>query len=285
MNTIPKNILNLMQSDAHTNSNNPNRTIVAKQVQNYFKNKSKKSKPDATDHNTTIRKAWILRAVINDKICTNCENFAWIIYENEDDIPIFPHHPRCRCWIEEVELDDNNKQVIDKRKITIIHKTMANEGGYADDPEKIDQPTNSGITQATLDKYIADHPRFNFPSELKQLTGEQAQQIYSEDYYDERRIGEIENDRIASAIFDMSVMSNFTNVGKIVQKTLNASLGESLKIDGKIGNNTLNALNNIPDNKIDNFMQNLKENRIEYLQGLSGWKKYGRGWQNRTKKY
>lgn len=184
-----------------------------------------------------------------------------------------------------MELDDNNKPVIDKRKIKIIHKTMANEGGYADNPKKIDQPTNSGITQATLDKYIADHPRFNFPLDLKKLTGEQAQQIYSEDYYDERYIGEIKNDRIASAIFDMGVMSDFTNVGKIVQETLNTLLGESLKIDGKIGKHTLNALNNIPDNKIDDFMRNLKESRIEYLQRLSSWKKYGRGWANRTKKY
>ena len=62
-------------------------------------------------------------------------------------------------------------------------------------------------------------------------------------------------------------------------------MGANLKTDGKIGDNTIDALNNIPDNKIDDFMQDLKENRIEYLQGLSDWGKYGNGWANRTNRY
>ena len=80
-------------------------------------------------------------------------------------------------------------------------------------------------------------------------------------------------------------MSNFGNVGKMVQETLNDSMGESLKIDGKIGDNTIGVLNNIPADKIDKFMDELKENRLEYLQGLPDWDKYGRGWTNRTNTY
>ncbi|MFQ6739193.1 MAG: glycosyl hydrolase 108 family protein [Alphaproteobacteria bacterium] len=175
--------------------------------------------------------------------------------------------------------------VVDNRKQDIIHKTMAEEGEYVDNPKLIDQPTNVGITQPTLDKYNADHPDFYFPDNVKDLTGEQAQQIYGEDYYDKRRIDEIENKRIANAIFDMGVMSNFNNVGKIVQETLNNSMNANLTIDGKIGDNTIDVLNNISDNKIDDFMQKLKENRIKYLQSLSGWDKYGCGWTNRTNRY
>jgi len=172
-----------------------------------------------------------------------------------------------------------------ERKRRIILTGMANEGGYVDNPKLIDQPTNSGITQPTLDKYNSDHPDFNFPKYVKFLTGDQVQQIYGEDYYDERRIGDIKNERIAMALFDMGVMSNFNNVVLIVQKTLNESMGKNLKLDGIIGNNTINAMNNIPDNKIDDFMKDLKENRIEYLHGLSGWIKYGTGWANRTNRY
>lgn len=285
MNKIPTNILNLMQSDAYTNSNNPNHATVAKQVQSYFENKYGNSTIDATGRNVTVRKAWIWHAVIDDRTCEDCASFSDTIYEDRDEIPKNPHHDNCRCWIEETELDDNDKPVIDNRKQDIIHKTMAEEGGYVDNPNIIDQPTNSGITQPTLDKYNADHPEFNFPDNVKDLTGEQAQQIYGEDYYDERRIGEIENERIAAAIFDMGVMSNFNNVGKTIQETLNDSMDANLKIDGKIGDKTIDALNNIPDDKIDNFMQDLKENRIEYLQGLSGWDKYGDGWTSRTNRY
>ena len=179
----------------------------------------------------------------------------------------------------------NKKKIIDKRKQYIIYKTMAEEGGYVDNPQLIDQPTNSGIIQPTLDKYNTHHPDLKFPDKVKDLTSEQARQIYGEYYYDERRIGDIKNQRIANALFDMGVMSNFNNVVKMLQKTLNDSMGENLKIDGKIGDNTINAINNIPDNKIDDFMQHLKENRIEYLHGLSGWIKYGKGWVNRTNRY
>ena len=285
MNKIPTNILNLMQSDAYTNSNNSNHATVAKQVQSYFENKYGNSTIDATGRNVTVRKAWIWHAVIDDRTCEDCASFSDTIYENRDEIPKNPHHDNCRCWIEETELDDNDKPVIDNRKQDIIHKTMAEEGSYVDNPNIIDQPTNSGITQPTLDKYNADHPEFNFPDNVKDLTGEQAQQIYGEDYYDERRIGEIENERIAAAIFDMGVMSNFNNVGKTIQETLNDSMDANLKIDGKIGDKTIDALNNIPNDKVDDFMQDLKENRIEYLQGLSGWDKYGDGWTSRTNRY
>ena len=285
MNKIPTNILNLMQSDAYTNSNNPNHATVAKQVQSYFENKYGNSTIDATGRNVTVRKAWIWHAVIDDRTCEDCASFSDTIYEDRDEIPKNPHHDNCRCWIEETELDDNDKPVVDNRKQDMIHKTMAEEGGYVDNPKIIDQPTNSGITQPTLDKYNADHPEFNFPDNVKDLTGEQAQQIYGEDYYDERRIGEIENERIAAAIFDMGVMSNFNNVGKTIQETLNDSMDANLKIDGKIGDKTIDALNNIPNDKVDDFMQDLKENRIEYLQGLSGWDKYGDGWTSRTNRY
>ena len=37
--------------------------------------------------------------------------------------------------------------------------------------------------------------------------------------------------------------------------------------------------------KVYKTRTNIKENRIEYLQGLSGWDKYGDGWTSRTNRY
>ncbi len=285
MNKLSNNILNLMHSDAYLNTNNPNHAAVAKQVQDYFENKYGNSRTDATGRNITIRTTWRWHTEVDERTCDDCLGFADTIYENMEDIPENPHHPNCRCWIEEIKLDDNDNRTDDERRARIVRQGMKNEGGYIDDPRKIDQPTNIGITQPALDKYNTDHPNFNFPETVKDLSPEQVQQIYGEDYYDERRIGEIENERIASAVFDMGIMSNFGNVGKMLQETLNESIGESLKIDGKIGDNTIEALNNIPADKVDKFMNNLKENRLEYLQRLPDWDKYGHGWTNRTNRY
>ena len=285
MNKLSSDILNLMRSDAYLNSNNPNHAAVAKQVQDYFENKYGNSRTDATGRNITVRTAWRWHTEVDERTCDDCLDFADTIYENMEDIPENPHHSNCRCWIEEIELDDSDNLVDDERRTRIVHQGMKNEGGYVDNPDLIDQPTNTGVTQPALDKYNANHPNFNFPENVKDLGPEQVQQIYKEDYYDERRIGEIENERIAMAIYDMGLMSNFRNVGKMVQETLNDSIGESLKVDGKIGNNTIGALNNIPENKVDKFMDDLKENRLEYLQGLPDWEKYGDGWTNRTNRY
>ena len=274
-----------MHSDAYLNSNNPNHAAVAKQVQDYFENKYGNSRTDATGRNITIRTAWRWHTVIDDKTCDRCLSFSNKIYENIEEIPKNPHHFNCRCWIEEIELDDSNELINDERRTRIVRRGMKNEGGYVDDPDLIDQPTNIGVTQPTLDKYNADHPNFNFPEKVKDLSPEQVQQIYGEDYHDERRIGEIENERIAMAIFDMGVMSNFKNVIKMVQKTLNDSMGKNLVVDGKMGKNTIKALNDIPVYKVNDFLDTLKENRIEYLRSLSDWEKYGDGWANRTNTY
>ena len=166
-----------------------------------------------------------------------------------------------------------------------IRKTMAEEGGYIDNPNRIDQPTNSGITQPTLNKYNQRHPEADFPKNVRELTGQQAEQIYTELYYNDRNIGNIDNPRIAHAIFDMGVMSNYSNVGRTVQNTINETQGTNLAIDGDIGTQTIQALNNIPENQVNRFMEVLIENRIEYLKGLADWDRYGRGWAARTNRY
>lgn len=180
---------------------------------------------------------------------------------------------------------NNSKNNSFERKFYIIKNTMTEEGDYVDNPKLIDQPTNVGITQPALNKFNIKYPRLGFPDNVKNLTTEQVMSIYSKDYYDNRKIGKIKNNRIANAIFDMGVMSNFKNVGKLVQYTLNNHIKLNLTIDGIIGNKTIDALNNIPTNKIDSFINELKANRLKYLQKLSGWKKYGNGWKKRTNRY
>lgn len=172
-----------------------------------------------------------------------------------------------------------------KRFNTFINKIKSAEGGYVNNPNKIDQETNIGITQATLETYNARHPKADFPSNLKTLTPEQIEQIYKEFYYDDKNIADIDDDRIAFAVMDMGVMTNPKNVGYIVQDSINTILPGSVIKDGHIGPDTIAVLNNIPDDKKDVFMQTLINNRLQFLQGLNSWSTYGHGWENRTKRY
>ena len=275
---------------------------------------------DDDEEHTEAKKIWIWHSEDDERICDDCASHNGEVFEDKNDIPDVPVHPNCRCWVEEITFDEcgniircrhfagnrpadkdthsdeNNQNTQEANNMSVeknnnrirtesIRKTMAEEGGYIDDPNRIDQPTNSGITQPTLNKYNQIHPEAEFPENVRELTGQQAEQIYTELYYNDRNIGNINNPRIAHAIFDMGVMSNYSNVGRMVQNTINETQGITLAVDGDIGKQTIQALNNIPANQVDRFMEVLIENRIEYLKGLAGWDRYGRGWEARTKRY
>ena len=276
---LPQSIADLMRSEAYADQNHPSHNETNEKVEAYFKTTYPgKQKTDATGRGLTARTVWVWHAIIDDRTCETCEGFNDVVYETRDDIPKHPHHENCRCWIEEKTIDDNGDDVPDKKFDDIIVQTFANEGGYENDPRFIDRPTNIGITQKTLDNYNRNHPEYNFPSDVKDILPEQARQIYEEDYYRERHIDRIDDPRIAGAVFDMGVMSNWANVVKLVQKTLGG-----VAIDGIMGPQTLDALNSIDD--IDGFMEDLIAARIGYLSGLPGWSKYGRGWTSRTNRY
>lgn len=294
----------------------PSGYIDNKKLVVYTLNIPEESHPD----NPQVKKIWVWHSESDEFICDDCAAHDDELFENTDEIPELPVHPNCRCWVEEITFDEggniicrshfagnrpadndthsdeNNQSTQEANNMSVeknndrirtesIHKTMAEEGGYIDDPNRIDQPTNSGITQPTLNKYNQIHPEAEFPENVRELTGQQAEQIYTELYYNDRNIGDINNPRIAHAIFDMGVMSNYSNVGRTVQNTINETQGTNLAIDGNIGEQTIQALNNIPANQVDRFMEVLIENRIEYLKGLAGWDRYGRGWEARTKRY
>ena len=129
MNKIPKNILNLMQSNAYANSTNPEHQNVVKRIQNYFENKYGNSITDATGRNITIRKAWRWRTTIDERTCEDCLSFTDTIYETENDIPTNPHHDNCRCWIEEVNMDDNNNILSSRVYKRNVHDMKMSDNG------------------------------------------------------------------------------------------------------------------------------------------------------------
>lgn len=90
---LPDNIMSLMQSDAYTNSNDPDHASVAAQVSKYFQDKYGNSTTDATGRNIAIRKVWVWHAELDDRTCEECESFSDEIYEDQESIPDIPHPP------------------------------------------------------------------------------------------------------------------------------------------------------------------------------------------------
>jgi lysozyme family protein len=108
----------------------------------------------------------------------------------------------------------------------IILKTIELEGGYCNDENDAGGETNFGICKR------------NYPDlDIKNLTREQAVEIYKTDYYDKIQADKIENVKFRWKLFDMSVNIGQFQATKIIQKVL------GITIDGVIGKETLDAMN------------------------------------------
>ena len=163
------------------------------------------------------------------------------------------------------------------------NKLKEPEGGYTDGKNQVrDEPTNMGIKQSTLDNYATKHPTKDLPADVKYLQPSQAKEIYKDMYWNNTEIPQIENDRVRNAVFDMNVMGG---AARVVQRALNDFSDAGLAVDGKIGPKTVEALNSIPANKVSDFMENLKAERLEYLQQTKNWSTAKGGWTKRTNNY
>lgn len=60
---------------------------------------------------------WVWHSEKDEHICDDCASLDGAVFENKDDIPDIPVHPNCRCWVEEVKLDDTGKPISSK-----VHK-------------------------------------------------------------------------------------------------------------------------------------------------------------------
>lgn len=125
-----------------------------------------------------------------------------------------------------------------------VSGVFAEEGGYEDNPKKIDQPTNMGITQATLNNFNKAHPEITINKPLKELTKDDAKLIYKLDYFDHYRIGKINDIDIAELILQMYVNGRPYDVGSIIQNAVIDS-GKEVEFVGNFGPKTIQAVNEL----------------------------------------
>lgn len=69
---------------------------------------------DDDEEHTETKKIWIWQSEDDERICDDCASHNGEVFEDKDDIPEIPVHPNCRCWVEEVKLDDNGKPISSK---------------------------------------------------------------------------------------------------------------------------------------------------------------------------
>ena len=144
----------------------------------------------------------------------------------------------------------------DKAIKTVLH----HEGGFVDDPVDPGGATNFGVSirylkqrgdldgDGVLDGDLDMDGDIDV-DDIKNMTREQAEELYKTGFWDKNNLDEIDEYIIAERSFDMIVNMGPRQAGKIVQRACNY-FGKGLVVDGILGPNTFKAVNSLNAEKL-----------------------------------
>ena len=172
---------------------------------------------------------------------------------------------------------------INKSKFnSIIDKNLEHEGGYVNDKNDRGGETKYGITKPFMEEYKYAMPDGK-AKPIKDLTVEDAKLLYKA-MWDRYNLGYIRDKDLAYVIYDYMINSYAGTAAKRVQEILNTR-GAALKVDGQIGEKSLNAIHN-SDYKwlIDEIIKNRHHHYREQVRKDSTQHQFYAGWMNRLNK-
>ena len=148
----------------------------------------------------------------------------------------------------------------------IIEKVLEHEGGYVNDPKDLGGETKYGITK-----------RFYPDVDIKNLTIEQATEIYKKDYWDKNKCDKLPS-QLRHIYFDMCVNMGKRTAVKVLQRAA-VNKGRKIEVDGGLGPMTIGALKGVELDRVRAF-------RVKYYVDLITAKpeqeKFFLGWFRRA---
>ena len=161
----------------------------------------------------------------------------------------------------------------------IIALGLGYEGGYVNHPRDPGGATNMGITIATarihgLDKDGDGDVDFR---DVKLLTKEDAIAVYARSYWNKLQCDLLPSG-VDAVVYDFGINSGTSRSAKFLQRLVGVT------IDGYVGPQTVHATNNYCQvHGSARVINDLCDARQEFLEGLSTFKTFGRGWTKRVK--
>ena len=122
----------------------------------------------------------------------------------------------------------------------IIEQVLEHEGGYVNDPKDLGGETKYGITK-----------RFYPDIDIKNLTIEQATEIYKKDYWDKNKVESLPQN-LWHIYFDMCVNMGKRTAVKVLQRAA-VNKGKDIEVDGGLGPMTLGAIKNVELDRVRAF--------------------------------
>ena len=146
----------------------------------------------------------------------------------------------------------------------IIDILLEHEGKYVWDKDDLGGETKYGITK-----------RFYPDVDIKNLTKEEAEKIYYDDYWVKNRVPQLP-ENLRHIYFDMCINQGRGTAVRVLQRACNAK-GAKLEVDGGFGPNTIKAINKYTpcDNRVRCYRlkhyYDLVNKKPEQEKFLFGW--------------
>ncbi|RRD39242.1 hypothetical protein EII29_07490 [Leptotrichia sp. OH3620_COT-345] len=165
---------------------------------------------------------------------------------------------------------------MEQRFKKIFEYLLKVEGGYSNDKYDSGGKTKYGIIEV-------EARRYGYKGHMRDMPISIAEDIYRKKYFLGNRLNEVVNDKISLSICDWIVNSGNWGAKK-AQQAINLIEGRQvLATDGKIGNNTLFALNNVNSEK---FLQVYHDLQRKFYRSIVSsrptQKVFLKGWLNRV---
>ena len=144
----------------------------------------------------------------------------------------------------------------------IVNQTLEEEGGYVNDPDDSGGETNYGISKRA-------YPELD----IFKLTEDDAIDIYWNDYWVRGKCDKVPR-KLQSIYFDMCVNFGISGAIKVLQETARGK-GSDIKVDGKIGPNTIRAIKGLSLERVRAFrvlkFAKIVINKPEQVKFWYGW--------------
>lgn len=156
-----------------------------------------------------------------------------------------------------------------------LEYALKNEGGYVNHPLDKGGPTNRGITQKTLEKYLGHNVTAD---DVKNLDYQTTINIYKKFYWDIINLDRIFDQAIATAIFDIGLLCGPHTAVRFCQEILH------LDVTKHMDDKTIQAINSKTNTA--SFIEKFIERSIQYFEAIvankSSQRVFLKGWKNRV---
>lgn len=172
-----------------------------------------------------------------------------------------------------------------------IDVILRHEGGFVNHPNDPGGATNFGISL----RFLAEHPEdgdFDGDGDvdvqdIMNMDPQQAAELYRKYWWDKYGYGRINDQTIATKIFDHSVNMGAKRAHILLQTALNKAFGLNLTVDGVLGKASFSAINMCTDGEEEQILLSAFCDEVwgfydRLIKGNSKYKPFERGWKRRA---